>query len=67
MAPLRLIVTDSLPERPELLPDVIIDGGLLLNVGRTHIHVELLLLIPICRVYRVNVYNPIYVRGFLDS
>ncbi len=51
MAPLRLIVTDSLPERPELLPDVIIEGGLLLDVGRTHIHVELLLLIPISRIY----------------
>lgn len=67
MASLRLIVADTLPERPEFLPDVIIEGGLLFDVASTHIHVELLLLIPISRVYRVNVYNPIHIRRFLDS
>lgn len=62
MASLRLIVADALPERPEFLPDVIIEGGLLFDVGCTHVHVELLFLIPISRIYRVNVYNPIHVR-----
>ena len=62
MASLRLIVADALSERPEFLPDVIIERGLLFDVGCTHVHVELLFLIPISRIYRVNVYNPIHVR-----
>ena len=67
MASLRLIVTDTFPERPEFLPDVIIEGGLLLDVGCAHIHVELLLLITIRCVDRVDVYYPIHIRRFLDS
>ena len=67
MASLRLIVADALPERPEFLSDVVIEGRLLLDVGCTHIHIELLLLIPVSRVYRVNVHYPIDIRRFLDS